>query len=132
MLLTIHAEDQYLREALRSGVKAYVHKTEAGTALVQAIHEVCRGNMYVSPFVSKPIAEACRTGSDVRPDPITPRELQILRLVAEGHTTAEVAKELNLSVKTAESYRTRLMGKLDIHDTAGLVRYAIRRGLISP
>lgn len=131
ILLTIHAEDQYIREGLRSGIKAYVHKTEAGTSLVQAIHEVSRGNMYVSPAISKPIADACSTGSDAMADPLTPREVQVLQLIASGHTTAEVAKELKLSVKTAESYRTRLMEKLDIHETASLVRYAIRRGLIS-
>ncbi len=90
------------------------------------------GMVYLSPGISQTVVQAYLTKSDVPPDPLTPREREVLQLVAEGKTTKEVAKLLGISVKTAESHRTRIMEKLEIHETASLVRYAVRRGLIQP
>jgi DNA-binding NarL/FixJ family response regulator len=132
ILLTVHAEEPYVLEALRAGVSGYVLKTQAADDLVQAIREVTRGSIYLSPGVSRTVVDAYRSKSDLPPDPLSPREREVLQLVAEGKTTKEVAAILGISVKTAESHRMRIMSKLDIHETAGLVRYAIRRGFIQP
>ena len=132
ILLTMHPEDHCIFEALRAGVEGYVLKTQAAEDLVRAIREVFRGMIYLSPGVSRAVVQAYLAKTDLPPDPLAPRERQVLQLVAEGKTTKEIAVLLGISVKTAESYRTRIMQKLDIHETAGLVRYAIRRGLIQP
>ncbi|MGH7432454.1 MAG: response regulator [Candidatus Methylomirabilales bacterium] len=132
ILLTMHAEDHYVLEALRAGVTGYVLKTKAAGDLVQAIREVAGGAIYLSPGVSRAVVQAYRAKSDLPPDPLTPRERQVLQLIAEGKRTKEIATLLGVSVKTAESHRTRLMEKLNIHETASLVRYALQRGLIQP
>lgn len=132
ILLTMHTEDQYVTEALRAGIRGYVLKTQATSDLVQAIREVFRGSVYLSPGVSRAVVEAYLSKTELSSDSLTPRERQVLQLVAEGKTTKEVAVVLGVSVKTAESHRTRLMEKLGIHETASLVRYAIRIGLIQP
>jgi len=130
ILLTMHADDRYVLEAVRLGVKGYVVKTQASTDLVRAIHEVLRGMMYLSPRVSRTLVQAYLAKSELPPDPLTPREREVLRLVAEGKSTREVAEVLGISVKTAESHRTHILRKLDTPNTAGIVRYAIRRGLV--
>jgi two-component system response regulator NreC len=130
ILLTMHTEDQYVIEALRVGVRGYVLKTQATPDLIQAVQEVHRGTIYLSPGVSRVLVEAYLSKTHLPSDPLTPRERQVLQLVAEGKTTKEIAVVLGVSVKTAESHRTRLMEKLDVHETASLVRYAIRTGLI--
>ena len=130
IVLTVHGEDAYVIEALRSGARGYVLKTQAGSDLVRAIGEVTQGKIYLSPSVSSAVVQAFLAGSTSPADPLTPREREVLQLVAEGRSTKEVAGILGVSVKTAETHRTRLMTKLDIHHTAGLVHYAIRRGLI--
>jgi two-component system response regulator NreC len=132
ILLTRHDEDQYVIEALRAGVKGYVLKNQAATDLVHAIREVCRGGIYLSPSISSTVVGAFLSKTDLPADPLTSRERQVLQLVGEGKSTKEVATLLGISMKTAESHRTRLMQKLDIHETASLVRYAIRRGLVQP
>ena len=131
ILLTMHGEDTYVLQALQMGIRGYVLKSQAVTDLVRAVREVSRGAMYLSPGVSAAVVEAYRTKKDLR-DPLTPRERAVLHLVAEGKTTKEVASLLGMSVKTAEYHRNSVMRKLDIHETASLVRYAIRRGLIEP
>jgi two-component system response regulator NreC len=130
ILLTVHREDPYVLEALRTGITGYVLKTQAAPDLIQAIREVVRGAVYLSPGVSRAVVDAYRAKSDLPPDPLTPREREVLQLVAEGKTTKEAAGLLGVSAKTAESHRTSIMAKLNIHETASLVRYAIRRGLI--
>ena len=130
ILLTMHTEGPYVLEALRVGVCGYVLKTQAAEDLAQAIEEVSRGAIYLSPLVSKMVVESYRTKGGFRPSPLSPREREVLQLVAEGKTTKEVAVILGVSIKTAESHRTRIMAKLDIHETANLVRYAIRHGLV--
>jgi len=130
IVLTVHAEDAYVIEALRAGARGYVLKTQAGSDLVRAIGEVTQGRIYLSPSVSSAVVQAFLAGSTSPSDPLTPREREVLQLIAEGRSTKEVAGILGVSVKTAETHRTRLMTKLDIHHTAGLVHYAIRRGLV--
>jgi len=130
VLLTKHDEDQYVMEALRAGARGFVLKTQAATDLVHAIQQVCRGDAYLSPRVSRTVVEAVLAKAELPPEPLTPRERQVLQLIGEGKSSKEIAGMLQLSVKTVESHRTRLMQKLDIHETASLVRYAIRRGII--
>jgi len=133
ILLTQHDEDQYVSEALEAGVKGYVLKRQAASDLVHAIQQVSRGKVYLSPGVSRAVMDAYRSKSRTGDkDPLTPRERQVLQLIAEGKATKEIAQLLGISAKTAESHRTRLMQKLDIHETASLVRYAIRRGMVQP
>jgi two-component system response regulator NreC len=132
ILLTQHDEDQYVTEALRAGVRGYVLKSQAGEDLVHAIREVSRGSVYLSPSISRTVVDAYLSKTYLSNDPLSGRERQVLQLVGEGKSTKEIAVYLGISVKTAESHRARLMKKLDIHETASLVRYAIRRGLIQP
>ena len=132
VLLTMHTEDPYVLEAMQAGAVGYVLKTQATLDLVQAIRDVLQGEIYLSPRVSRTIVTAYLTRSDLPPDPLSSREREVLQLIAEGETTKEIAWRLGLSAKTVESHRIRLMRKLDIHETATLVRYAIRRGLTLP
>ena len=132
ILLTVHTEDHYVLDALRAGIKGYVVKTQAAADLVRAINEVQKGTVYLSPGVSQTVVQAYLAKAELPPDLLTPRERQVLQLVAEGKTTKQVAKLLGITQKTAESHRTRIMEKLEVHETASLVRYAVRRGLIQP
>jgi len=130
LLLTVHTEDHYVLEALQAGVHGYVVKTQAAADLVQAIREIGGNAMYLSPTISRAVVDAYFDRAAAPRDVLSARERQVLQLVAEGKTTKEVAAMLGVSTKTADSHRARIMRKLDIHDTAGLVRFAIRRGLI--
>jgi DNA-binding NarL/FixJ family response regulator len=132
VLLTVHAEDHYVLEALRAGVQGYVLKDQAPEDLGEAIREVSRGAVYLSPGIAHVVVQAYLNRTELPPDPLSPREREVLQLVAEGKTTKEVAQILGVSVKTADSHRSRLMEKLEIHETATLVRYAVRRGLVQP
>jgi DNA-binding NarL/FixJ family response regulator len=132
ILLTMYSEDHRLVEALRAGVSGYLLKTRAVEDLELAIREVCRGGVYLSRGLSQDVVEAYLNRKPLATVELSPRERQVLQLVAEGKTTKEVANLLGVSTKTAESHRTRIMAKLDIHETAGLVRYAIRNGIIQP
>jgi DNA-binding NarL/FixJ family response regulator len=132
ILLTMHKESPYVIEALNTGVHGYVIKTEASADLLRAIKDATRDRMYFSPMISQIVVDAYRNKDSPESDPLTPREREVLQLIAEGQKTKQVAATLGISLKTAESHRTHLMKKLDIHDTAGLVRYAVRRGLIHP
>ncbi len=132
IILTMHTESHYILEGLQAGAKGFVMKTHAAEDLVHAIREASRGRTYLSPEVSQTVVQAYQDKVDVRSEPLSRRERQVLQLIAEGKSTKEVAGLLNISVKTAETHRRRLMVKLDVHETAGLVRYAIRRGMIEP
>lgn len=112
--------------AMRAGIKGYVLKSQSVVELLQALNDVSTGGFYLSPGVSGVVVDAVRAQSTTVDDPLTARERQVLKLVAEGYSTRECATILGVSVKTADSHRTRLMRKLDIHGTAGLVRYAVR------
>jgi two-component system, NarL family, response regulator NreC len=128
IVLTQHDERQYVVEALRCGVRGYVLKNQAARDLVQAIRRVGQGEVYLSPGVSGAIAEAYSSATVIS-DVLSVRERQVLQLIAEGDSTREIAGRLGISAKTVETHRSKLMQKLDIHDTAGLVRYAIRSGV---
>jgi DNA-binding NarL/FixJ family response regulator len=130
ILLTRHDEDQYVIEALRAGIRGYVLKNQAATDLVLAIQQVSRGQVYLSPRISSVVVDAYLSKSSLPDDPLSAREHEVLQLIAEGKSTKDIAVILGISVKTAESHRSRLMQKLDIHETASLVRYAVRRGLV--
>lgn len=130
VLLTMYTEEHHVLQALRAGVKACVTKTQAVEHLISAIREVCAGGVYLSPSVSGAVVQAYLNRSETPYDPLTDRERQVLQLVAEGNTTKEIALILGVAAKTAETHRVKVMEKLDIHSTAGLVKYAIRRGLV--
>jgi len=132
ILLTMYTEEHHVLEALRAGAKGCVSKSQAAEHLLQAIRDVCAGGVYLSPHVSGAVVQAYLAKTELPYDPLTPRERQVLQLIAEGKTTKEAAIVLDVSAKTADTHRTNLMEKLDIHSTAGLVRYAIRRGLLQP
>jgi DNA-binding NarL/FixJ family response regulator len=130
ILLTMHTEDHLVLESLRAGVTGYVLKTRASSELVQAIRAVSKGEMFLTQSISRTIVQAFLNKDDVEDRFLSDRERQVLQLVAEGKTTKELATILGISAKTAESHRSNIMDKLDIHDVAGLVRYAIRTGII--
>jgi two-component system, NarL family, response regulator NreC len=132
IILTGHMEEPYAVEALRIGARGYVLKTQAGTDLVAAIQHVNRGEVYLSPKISKAVVQSYLSNTAGPNGQLSVRERQVLQLVGEGHSTKKIATLLGISVKTADTHRAKLMAKLDIHQTAGLVRYAIRNGLLEP
>ena len=131
ILVTMYGEQDHLSSALRAGVRGYLLKTRAVEDLENAIREVYRGGVFLGD-VAEDALEAYQSTVDSEPRPLTAREREVLQLVAEGKTTKEIASILGISFKTAESHRTRIMEKLNIHETASLVRYAVRRGLVPP
>ena len=130
LLLTQCTEQSHVLEALLAGVRGYVLKSQVVDDLPAALREVHRGGTYLSPRISHLVVEAYRAGSSAEGDHLTDRERQVLQLIAEGRTNKEVAQILDVSQKTVETHRARLMEKLEVHGTAELVRYAIRKGLI--
>jgi two-component system, NarL family, response regulator NreC len=130
VILTRHTEEQYIVEALRAGVNGFLLKTKAAAVLVQTIKDVSSGALYVSHALSPDVLQAYLAREELRTSPLSGREREVLQLIAEGKSMKEIAPILGISIKTVETHRMRLMGKLDIHETAGLVRYAIRQGII--
>lgn len=130
VLLTVFPDEHQVVAAMRAGVRGYVVKTQAATELVDAIRQVSAGSVYMGTKMSHVLANLCFSGGMV-PEALTPRLREMLRLIGEGTSTREIAGRLGVSQNTAKLYRSRLMAKLDIHDTAGLVRYAVRRGLVA-
>lgn len=130
ILLTMHSGERSVLESLRAGVKGYVLKSRAASSLIDAIQAVCKGEVYLSPGVSKSVVNAYLMKDDSPADPLSVREREVLQLIAEGKNVKEIGGILEISTKTAETHRTNIMHKLDIHDVAGLVRYAIRQGLV--
>lgn len=134
LILSMHQNGEYVRQALRQGAAAYLLKDAAPLELELAIKAVLKGETYLSPAVSKGVVSdyVHRLRTDEQPaDALTPRQREVLQLIAEGKSTKEIARHLDLSIKTVETHRTQLMKELDIHEIAGLVRFAIRAGLIS-
>jgi DNA-binding NarL/FixJ family response regulator len=129
ILLTMHTDEPYVLAALHARAVGYVVKTQAAADLVQAIHTVVQGAISLSPWVTTAVVQAYVRGTPLPRDPLTSREREVVQRIAEEQTTKEIAAALGLGVKTVESHRINLMRKLDIHETATLVRYAIRRGL---
>ena len=132
VLLSMQTQEHHVTAALRASIGAFVPKTQAADDLVHAIREVAAGRIFLSSTISHVIVDGYLSGVKPAADPLAPRERQVLQLIAEGQTSKEIASELGVSVKTAESYRAHIMEKLDIHETANLVRYAIRQGFIQP
>lgn len=134
LILSMHQNGEYVRQALRQGAAAYLLKDAAPLELELAIRAVLKGETYLSPAVSKGVVSdyVQRLRTDEQPaDALTPRQREVLQLIAEGQSTKEIARRLDLSIKTVETHRTQLMKQLDIHEIAGLVRFAIRTGLVS-
>ena len=132
ILLTIHQEEHFVLEALRAGIKGYLLKTHVSVDLVKAIEATLRGEVYLCSGISGAVVNAALQSRAAEINPLTQRERAVLQLIAEGKSNKEVAAHLGISVKTAEAHRRNIMLKLDIHETAGLVRHAIRIGLIEP
>ncbi len=135
IVLSMHASERHVLQALRAGAQGYILKESAPRELELAIEAVARGKLFLSPGISRQVIEAFldQMGETADPlDQLTPRQREILQLIAEGHSSKQIAHRLAASVKTIESHRASLMDRLDIHDIAGLVRYAIRQGLVSP
>ncbi|TET81574.1 response regulator transcription factor [candidate division TA06 bacterium] len=135
VVLSVHKEQQYIFPALRAGARGYVLKDDIVEDLLVAINVVAKGNSFFSPTIQDHLLrDYIRTGEDaqqvLKPDPLTPREKQILQLIAEEHTNKRIAAKLNISLKTVQAHRTNIMEKLDIHSAAGLTKYAIATGLI--
>lgn len=135
LLMSMYDHEAYVAEALAVGAAGYVLKDASAAELDIAVHAVARGESYLSPAVAKRIVEGevpTRGEGAIGLQRLTPRQREILQLIAEGNTSKEIARKLELSIKTVETHRTHLMERLDIHDIAGLVRYAIRVGLVKP
>lgn len=134
LVLSMNAAEEFVLPAVRAGASGYVLKNARPDELEQAIRAVARGETYLTPAVSGHLIDDYRrrTADEVDSlDKLTSRQREVLQLVAEGHSSKEIARRLGLSVKTVETYRSQLMDALDIHDIAGLTRYAIRKGLVS-
>ena len=136
LILSMHDNEQYLFEALRAGASGYVLKSVADRDLVEACRATMRGEPFLYPgavrALMRDFVERARRGETLRDDPLTPREVEIVKLIAEARTTREIAAELVLSEKTVERHRTNILAKLGMRDRVELVRYAIRRGLVEP
>jgi len=135
LILSMHTTEDFVRRALKAGAAGYIVKDSAPLELTMAIEAVMRDETYLSPRVSKSLlsgivdGRAAPGGSSL--DGLTPRQREVLQLVAEGRSTKEIAYALEVSVKTVETHRAALMERLDIRDTASLVIYAVRNGLVS-
>jgi len=137
LMLTMHETEQFIREALSAGVRGYILKTDAGRDVVAAVEALLRGEVFFTTPMAAAIYAAEFQGSKMRRNArsqsqLTPREREILQLLVEGCKNRDVAKTLNISVKTAETHRARIMAKLEMDSVTELVRYAIRNGLIAP
>jgi DNA-binding NarL/FixJ family response regulator len=136
IILSMNASEEYVLQALRSGAIGYLLKNISSAELEQAIRAVAGGETYLSPAISKHVIAAyvqrVGGGETSSLERLTPRQREVLQLIAEGNTSKEIARKLGISAKTVETHRMQLMDALDIHDIAGLVRYAIRMGVITP
>jgi DNA-binding NarL/FixJ family response regulator len=136
LLLSMHDGEQYLFEALRAGASGYVLKADAGETLIEACRSTMRGEPFLYPngvsALMREHLERARLGGAVRTDPLSDREGQVVKLIAEGHSGREIAELLDLSQHTVERHRERILDKLELRDRVALTRYAIRRGLLEP
>jgi DNA-binding NarL/FixJ family response regulator len=136
LMLSMHDNEQYLFEALKAGASGYVLKSAADRDLVEACRSALRGEPFLYPSaiaaLIRDFLDRAREGEAVPVDPLTPRELQVVKLIAEAHTNAQIADILQISAKTVERHRENLMAKLGMRDRVELTRYAIRRGLVEP
>lgn len=134
LILSMYTNEEYVVQALRAGASGYMVKDSAPLELELAINAIKAGDTYLSPPVSRQVVESYmqRVGGEVTPaEPLTPRQREVLQFIAEGKSTKEVAYQLKLSVKTVETHRAQIMQRLNVHDIPGLVRYAIKAGLVN-
>lgn len=136
IMLSMHSTSEYIQRAFRAGAKGYLLKDSAGQEVVQAVHKVFEGHFYISQKISDTIFELMftfppKTNSISSLDKLSIREREVLQLATEGKTSSEIAEILNLSPKSIDTYRSRIMQKLEIRDFASLVKYAIQHGIIS-
>ncbi len=133
MILSMHANEEYARRAIRAGAQGYLLKRASTAELELAVRAVARGEPYLSPAISKHLlADFARQPEPANPlDKLSPRQREILQLIAEGHSRKDIADKLSISVKSFDVYRSEIMQALEIEDTAGLVRFAIQNGLVS-
>lgn len=132
LILSMHEEERYLFEALKAGASGYVLKRAADSDLIDAIHAIERGEPFLTPEAQQALIRDVLGEGESNQEELTPREEQVVKLVAEAHTNKEIAELLGLAEKTAENHRSNAMRKLGMRDRVELVRYAIRRGLIEP
>jgi DNA-binding NarL/FixJ family response regulator len=132
VILSMHSGEEYVLQALRAGAAGYLLKDAATGELELALRSVMRGESWLSPAVSRQVVEGYVRSGESAPEALTARQREVLRLVAGGKSTKEIAFLLNLSVKTVETHRAQIMERLNIRDVAGLVRYALRTGLVPP
>ena len=136
LMLSMHDNEQYFFEAIRAGAAGYVLKSVADRDLVEACRATLRGEPFIYPAAVAALVreylERARRGEDVREDPLTPRELEVVKLIGEGHTSEQIAEVLVISRKTVERHRSNILEKLGMRDRVELTRYAIRRGLVEP
>jgi DNA-binding NarL/FixJ family response regulator len=136
LILSMHDNEQYLYEALRAGASGYVLKTVADRDLVEACRATVRGDPFLYPgavnALIRDFLDRTHAGGDVREDPLTPREQEVVKLIAESYSSKDIARELVISEKTVERHRANILEKLGMNDRVELTRYAIRRGLIEP
>ncbi len=134
LLLSMHDDERYFFDAVDVGASGYVLKRAADTDLIDAIQAVARGEQFVSPDTERAVIKEWLGGSreERLADPLTPRELDVVKLIAEAHTNKQIAEALQVSEKTVESHRANVLSKLGMRDRVELVRYAIRRGLVEP
>jgi len=132
LILSMHEEERYLFEALKAGASGYVLKRAADSDLIDAIHAIERGEPFLTPEAQQALIRDVLGEGESSQEELTPREEQVVKLVAEAHTNKEIAELLGLAEKTAENHRSNAMRKLGMRDRVELVRYAIRRGLIEP
>jgi len=133
IILSMHSDEEYVRRALASGATAYLLKNASEGELELALRAVARGDSWLSPGISRPVLAAYASGDGGSRGPferLTPRQREVLQLIAEGHSTKDIASHLGLSVKTIETHRVQIMKRLMVHDVTGLVRYAIRVGIV--
>jgi len=135
LALTMYNDEEYVFQILKSGASGYLIKETAANELITAIESVNTGNPFFSPLISRKIMESyLKEDEDKKArgetDKLTNREKEVLQLIAEGYTNNEIGNLMNISVKTVETHRAHIMSKLDIHDVAGLIKYAIRKGLV--
>ena len=132
LILTVHEDETLLREALKAGASGYIIKRAVESELISAIHAVSRGEIYVHPAMTRWLLQEPEPAAPKRRDPatLTPREIEVLRLIVQGHTNSQIAEVLTLSVRTIESHRANLMGKLGLQSRVELVRYAVKNKLL--
>jgi len=134
LVLTSYGDDDCISQLMKAGAAGYLIKQTAANDLLKAIREVHRGNAFFSPAIAKRLRDQCRdafsTGKPIAGGDLTLREAEVLQLIAEGFSNKQIASELGISIKTVEKHRQQVMNKLNIHDVAGLTRYAISKGMI--